>query len=292
MQASALFTSAPLPPQGKGSGEPAESVHLTLLVEPDPTRIDPALEERMELAQRISSLTHSLRKKSVLKVRQPLQRILVPVLNDTTKQQVGLVEDLICAEVNVKHVEFLDDTSGVLVKSVKPNFKVLGKKFGPNMKAVAARIQAMSEAEIAAVQNTDGTPLEVPSLGPVMILTEDVEIRTEDLPGWLVATDGPLTVALDVTLTDELRQEGLARELVNRLQNLRKDSGLEVQDKIRVSLAQTPPELAAAIENFGDYIRTEIQALSLDLVPSLNGDGTALEIDDQTVSAQLEVVSS
>ena len=279
------------------NGQPAEasapeSVHLTLLTEADTSRIDPALEERMELAQRISSLTHSLRKKSVLKVRQPLQRILVPVLNDTTKQQVGLVEDLICAEVNVKHVEFLDDTSGVLVKSVKPNFKVLGKKFGPNMKAVAARIQAMSEAEIAAVQSTDGTPLEVPGLGPVMILTEDVEIRTEDLPGWLVATDGPLTVALDVTLTDELRQEGLARELVNRLQNLRKDSGLEVQDKIRVSLAHTPPALAAAVQNFGYYIRTEIQALSLDLVSSLNGDGTALEFDDQTITARIEVVTS
>ena len=272
---------------------PPESVHLTLLVEANLSRIDPALEERMDLAQRISSLTHSLRKKSVLKVRQPLQRILVPVLNETTKQQVGLVEDLICAEVNVKHVEFLDDTSGVLVKSVKPNFKVLGKKFGANMKVVAARIQAMSEAEILAVQTTDGLPLEVPGLGPVMILTEDVEIRTEDLPGWLVATDGPLTVALDVTLTDELRQEGLARELVNRLQNLRKDSGLDVQDKIRVSLAQTPPALAAAVARFGDYIRTEIQALSLDLLPgSLNGDATTLEIDDQTVSARLEVVTT
>uniref|UniRef100_UPI0035CC4626 class I tRNA ligase family protein n=1 Tax=uncultured Hymenobacter sp. TaxID=170016 RepID=UPI0035CC4626 len=285
--------SAPLPPQGKGSGDGAESVHLTLLAEAQTSLIDPALEERMELAQRISSLTHSLRKKSVLKVRQPLQRILVPVLNETTRQQVGLVEDLICAEVNVKHVQFLDDTSGVLVKSVKPNFKVLGKKFGPQMKAVAARIQAMSEAEIAAVQNTDGTPLEVEGVGMVMILAEDVEIRTEDLPGWLVATDGQLTVALDVTLTDELRQEGLARELVNRLQNLRKDSGLEVQDKIRVSLAQTPPELAAAVARFGDYIRTEIQALSLDLVPgNLNGDATTLEFDDQTVAAKLEVVTS
>lgn len=287
----ASAASAPLPRRA-GAGGGADSVHLTYLAEADTSLIDKALEERMELAQRISSLTHSLRKKSVLKVRQPLQRILVPVLNEMTKEQVGKVEDLICAEVNVKHVEFLDDTSGVLVKSVKPNFKVLGKKYGPKMKAVADRIQRMTEGEIDAIQKTDGISVEIDGVGPFMILPEDVEIRTDDLPGWLVATDGLLTVALDVTLTDELRQEGLARELVNRLQNLRKDSGLEVQDRIQVALAASAPaELHAAVAAFGDYIRTEVQAQRLDFVPEVAG-GAVLEFDDFSVPAKVDVVTA
>ncbi|SHI45750.1 Isoleucyl-tRNA synthetase [Hymenobacter daecheongensis DSM 21074] len=279
MRAEAIERSTPLA---------AESVHLTLLVEADETRIDKALEERMELAQRISSLTHSLRKKSVLKVRQPLQRILVPVLNDTTREQVGLVEDLICAEVNVKHVEFLDDTSGVLVKSVKPNFKRLGQQYGAKLKAVGARIQQMSAEEISTLEKT--CQLAVNIDGEAYTLApDDVEIRTDDLPGWLVATDGPLTVALDVTLTDELRQEGVARELVNRLQNLRKDSGLEVQDKIRVTLGEQP-ELQAAVQSFGSYIREEVQALALDFAADVNG-GSVLEFDDYSVPVQLEVAN-
>ena len=272
-------------------GQGIESVHLTLLVEADETRIDPKLEERMELAQRISSLAHSLRKKSVLKVRQPLQRILVPVLNDTTKEQVGLVEDLICAEINVKHIEFLDDESesGVLVKSVKPNFKRLGQQYGPRLKAVGARIQQMTAAEISQLEKEGSLAVEVDGQ-PITLAPDDVEIRTDDLPGWLVATDGPLTVALDVTLTDELRQEGLARELVNRLQNLRKDSGLEVQDKIRVTLADQQPELTAAVAAFGDYIRTETQALALTFAAAVNG-GSVLEFDDYSVPVLLEVAT-
>jgi len=266
-----------------------ESVHLTLLVQADEARIDNALEERMELAQRISSLTHSLRKKSVLKVRQPLQRILVPVLNDTTREQVGLVEDLICAEVNVKHVEFLDDTSGVLVKSVKPNFKRLGQQYGAKLKAVGARIQQMTAAEISTIEKTGQLTVDVDG-ETYTLAPDDVEIRTDDLPGWLVATDGPLTVALDVTLTDELRQEGVARELVNRLQNLRKDSGLEVQDKIRVVLG-AQPELEAAVQSFGDYIRAEVQALALDFVPEISG-GSVLEFDDYSVPVQLSVATA
>ncbi|KUG05975.1 isoleucine--tRNA ligase [Solirubrum puertoriconensis] len=267
-----------------------ESVHLSELVEAEEHLIDKALEERMDLAQRISSLTHSLRKKSVLKVRQPLQRILVPVLTETTREQVGKVEDLICAEVNVKHVEFLDDTSGVLVKSVKPNFKRLGQQFGPRLKAVAARIQQMTPEEISQLEKVGQLAVEVEGQ-PVTLSPEDVEIRTEDLPGWLVATDGPLTVALDVTLTDELRHEGIARELVNRLQNLRKDSGLEVQDKIRVTLGANQPELVQAVEAFGEYIRTETQALSLDLTNGL-ADGAVLEFDEYSVPVRLEVVKS
>ena len=272
-------------------GQGIESVHLTLLVEADETRIDPKLEERMELAQRISSLAHSLRKKSVLKVRQPLLRILVPVLNDTTKEQVGLVEDLICAEINVKHIEFLDDESesGVLVKSVKPNFKRLGQQYGPRLKAVGARIQQMTAAEISKLEKEGSLAVEVDGQ-PITLAPDDVEIRTDDLPGWLVATDGPLTVALDVTLTDALRQEGLARELVNRLQNLRKDSGLEVQDKIRVMLGDQQPELTAAVAAFGDYIRTETQALALTFAADVNG-GSVLEFDDYSVPVRLEIAT-
>ncbi|MBW3129836.1 isoleucine--tRNA ligase [Hymenobacter profundi] len=270
-------------------GEKPESVHLTLLQAAQTELIDTALEERMELAQRISSLTHSMRKKSVLKVRQPLQRILVPVLNETTREQVGKVEDLICAEVNVKHVEFLDDTSGVLVKSVKPNFKRLGQQYGPKLKVVGARIQQMTAEEISQLEKTGSLPVEID--GEAYTLTpEDVEIRTQDLPGWLVATDGPLTVALDVTLTDELRQEGVARELVNRLQNLRKDSGLEVQDKIRVTLGADQPELKAAVQSFGDYIRTEVQAVALDFAADVNG-GSVLEFDDYSVPVRLELAN-
>ncbi|TGE09315.1 isoleucine--tRNA ligase [Hymenobacter fodinae] len=265
-----------------------ESVHLTLLVEADEARIDKALEERMELAQRISSLTHSLRKKSVLKVRQPLQRILVPVFNETTREQVGKMEDLICAEVNVKHVEFLDDTSGVLVKSVKPNFKRLGQQYGAKLKAVGARIQQMTPEEISTLEKTGQLAVEIDGEA-YTLAPDDVEIRTQDLPGWLVATDGPLTVALDVTLTDELRQEGVARELVNRLQNLRKDSGLEVQDKIQVTLGHQP-ELEAAVQSFGSYIREEVQALALNFAPDLTG-GSVLEFDEYTVPVQLEVAN-
>ncbi|HET9503389.1 MAG TPA: isoleucine--tRNA ligase [Hymenobacter sp.] len=268
-----------------------ESVHLTYLAEADTSLIDKALEERMELAQRISSLTHSLRKKSVLKVRQPLQRILVPVLNGSTKEQVGLVEDLICAEVNVKHVEFLDDTSGVLVKSVKPNFKRLGQVYGPRLKAVGARIQTLTSDELSQLEKQGELAVEVEGEALTLHLDE-VEIRTQDLPGWLVATDGPLTVALDVTLTEELRQEGLARELVNRLQNLRKDSGLEVQDRIQVTLASSAPaELQAAVAAFGDYIREEVQALRLDFVPEVAG-GAVLEFDDFSVPAKVDVVTA
>jgi len=273
------------------AGEKVESVHLTLLQEAQTELIDAALEERMELAQRISSLTHSLRKKSVLKVRQPLQRILVPVLSESTREQVGKVEDLICAEVNVKHVEFLDDTSGVLVKSVKPNFKTLGKKYGPKLKVVAARIQQLTNEEVTQLEKNGSLPIEEVEGETYMLTPEDVEIRTDDLPGWLVATDGPLTVALDVTLTDELRQEGVARELVNRLQNLRKDSGLEVQDKIRVTLGNQQPELTAAVQSFGDYIRTETQALALDFAADVNG-GAVLEFDDYNVPVRLEVATN
>lgn len=267
-----------------------ESVHLTLLVQADETRIDKALEERMELAQRISSLTHSLRKKSSIKVRQPLEKIVIPVLlNDySTHEKVQKVWDIIGAEINVKNVEFLVDTTEQFTKSVKPNFKRLGQQYGPRLKAVGARIQQMTQDEIKELEKLGQLQVEVDGQ-QINLTPDDVEIRFEEVLGWLVATDGPLTVALDVTLTDELRQEGVARELVNRLQNLRKDSGLEVQDKIRVTLQQQP-ELEAAVQSFGGYIREEVQALALDFAPEISG-GAVLEFDEYSVPVQLEVAN-
>ncbi|SHK16490.1 isoleucine--tRNA ligase [Hymenobacter psychrotolerans] len=268
-----------------------ESVHLTRIKDAqwDPSVDSKSLLDRMEYAQRISSLVHSLRKKSGIKVRQPLKQILLPIDDKGKIGLIKLVSDLICAEVNVKSIDFLDDTSGMLVKSVKPNFKRLGQQYGPKLKAVGARIQQMSAEEISTLEKTGQLAVEIDGEA-YTLAPDDVEIRTQDLPGWLVATDGPLTVALDVTLTDELRQEGVARELVNRLQNLRKDSGLEVQDKIRVTLGQQP-ELQAAVQSFGDYIREEVQALSLDFAPEISG-GSVLEFDEYSVPVQLEVATA
>ncbi|AIZ62740.1 isoleucine--tRNA ligase [Hymenobacter sp. DG25B] len=267
-----------------------ESVHLTLLVQADESRIDKALEESMDLAQRISSLTHSLRKKSSIKVRQPLARIAVPVLesDSETHKLIERVRELILAEVNVKDIEYPFGSTDIFVKSVKPNFKRLGQQYGAKLKAVGARIQQMTQEEINELDKTGQLNVEVDGQA-ITLSSEDVEMRFVDVFGWLVASDGPLTVALDVTLTDELRQEGVARELVNRLQNLRKDSGLEVQDKIRVTLGQQP-ELEAAVQSFGDYIREEVQALALNFAADVNG-GSVLEFDEYKVPVQLEVAN-
>ncbi|MBC8081846.1 MAG: class I tRNA ligase family protein, partial [Hymenobacter sp.] len=287
MRAEAVARHTPLAP---------ESVHLTLLVEAAENRIDKALEESMDLAQRISSLTHSLRKKSGIKVRQPLQKIVVPVTQHevlyseagtSIAEKVNRIKDLICAEVNVKDITY-DAGTDMMVKSVKPNFKRLGQQFGARLKVVGARIQQMTSEEIEQLSRTNRLELIIDG-EPILLGLDDVEIRTQDLPGWLVATDGPLTVALDVTLTDELRQEGVARELVNRLQNLRKDSGLEVQDKIRVTLGQQAG-LEAAVLSFGDYIRGEVQAVALSFAADVNG-GTVLEFDEYKVPVRLEVAN-
>ncbi len=283
IRAEAVAKNTPLAP---------ESVHLTLLVEADTARIDPKLEERMELAQRISSLAHSLRKKAKVKVRQPLRRIKVSRDSTEMGEQIMLVEDLICSETNVKQIGFLDDV-GVIVgdKTAKPRFKILGTKYGANVQKLAARIQQMTDGEIRLIELQGDVSVAVEGLGDVVVSKDDVDIITQYAAGYEIATDGPLTVALDVTLTDELRQEGLARELVNRLQNLRKDSGLEVQDKIRVTLADNQPELSAAVAAFGDYIRTEIQALTLDFAPEISG-GSVLEFDDYAVPVRLEVATA
>ncbi len=255
--------------------EGATSVHLTDFPAADQTLIDTELERSMELAQQVSSLVHSLRKGHKLKVRQPLSRILVPVLNADTRRQIEHVSPIIMSEVNVKAVEFVDDASGILKKKVKPNFKALGPKFGKQMKDVAAAITAMTPDQLKELEQSDSL-----QLGAFSLQLSDVEIVTEDIPGWLVASEGGLTVALDVTVTDELRGEGIARDFVNRIQNLRKDRGFSVTDKIHIKLernrnAESNDLVASAIEINSDYIRQEVQAVSLDLVNDLNGLATA-----------------
>jgi isoleucyl-tRNA synthetase len=272
--------------RAKAEGTPLrhDSVHLTDFHPVETAFIDPDLEASMELAQWVCSLVHSIRKINKLKVRQPLSRVLVPVLNENTRQQLASVEDLIKAEVNVKAVELLDDTSGVLNKKVKPNFKALGPKFGPNMKAVAAGIQAMTAADIAELEKVGSFQLAVGN----EITVGDVEILTEDLPGFLTAQEGNLTVALDVSISEELRYEGIAREFVNRIQNVRKDQGFEVSDKITISV-KTPAELVQkALETNREYICTETQALSLNLLDELH-DAIAVEMDEFEVAVKVEV---
>ena len=262
-----------------------ESVHLTDWVSVNRSLINPDLEESMDLAQTISSLVHSLRKKEKMKVRQPLQRILIPVLSKKSLAQIKHVEELIKSEVNIKEVEFLDDTSGVLVKNVKPNLPVLGKKMGPKLRLVNAAISAWSQAEIAAFEREGRMEITVEN-EPMDILLEEVLITTQDIPGWSVASDQGVTVALDVTLTDELKQEGIARDLVNRIQNLRKEMGLEVQDKIRIIVSEENDMVKAAVSSFGEYIQSETQAVTLDL--GAVTDGTVLDMDDFELPVKVE----
>lgn len=238
-----------------------ESIHLTLLTKANETDIDPLLEQRMDYAQRISSLVLSIRKKDNLRVRQPLQKILVPVLDAAFEAHVEAVKDLILAEVNVKEIAYLGDDSGFLKKRIKANFKTLGKRLGKDMKAASDAIAQLTDADVAALERTGQYTLAVNGTEYALTL-EDVEITTDDIPGWKVASDGKLTVALDVTITPALEDEGIARELVNRIQNIRKASGFDITDRIAVVVGEHPAA-ARAITNFGDYIRGEVLADSL-----------------------------
>ncbi len=270
-----------------------DSVHLTDWNLAKTDWIDTDLEQSMALAQQISSLVHSLRKAHKLKVRQPLSRVLIPVLSADIRRQIEHVAPLIQAEVNVKALDFVDDASGILKKRVKPNFKALGPRFGKLMKDVANAITAMTDTELAQLE-ANGTL----TVKDFVILLSDVEILTEDIPGWLVATEGGLTVALDVTVTDELRREGIARDLVNRIQNGRKDLNFAVTDKIRISLTPDPTNEASlllkeAIEAHRQYISDEVQAVSLEVVPepTPNADApTDIEMDEFRFQLQLAVV--
>ena len=205
-----------------------QSIHLTDLVKPTMERKDEELELSMMFAQRISSLVHSIRKASKIKVRTPLQKIMLPVLDERFASRVKSVEEIIKAEVNVKSIEYIDDASGILVKKVKPNFAKLGKQYGPQMKEVVQVINTFTKEEIATLEK------QTFSKGGFDFVLEDVIISAEDVPGWSVRSEGGITVALDITITDELKIQGIALDFVNRIQNLRKEMGMEVLDKIRI----------------------------------------------------------
>ncbi|HNY07487.1 MAG TPA: isoleucine--tRNA ligase [Bacteroidales bacterium] len=248
----------------------AESVHLTNFPVCNNLLIDKDLEERMELAQKISSMVLSLRKRTNNRVRQPLNKLMIPVLDEHFKQQIEKVRSLILSEVNVKEIEYIDESAGILVKKIKPNFKTLGPRYGKLMKQIAAAVDAFTPNEITTIENSGKIELTVENQ-PVEILITDVEIITEDIPGWVVSNMGNLTVALDITITETLRQEGIARELVNRIQNLRKDKGFEVTDKIKVQIEKNS-EINTPIENNFAYICSETLADSLDLIQVLDGE--------------------
>ena len=257
----------------------AVSVHLADFPKFNASSIDKDLEARMELAQKISSMVLSLRKKVNIRVRQPLNKVLLPVLDISFKTKVDAVKNLILAEVNVKEIEYITDTSGVLVKNIKPNFKVLGKKVGGLMKEVAALIVTFSQEQIQTLEQEKRLLVEIG--GKSIELTEDdVEINSEDIPGWQVINDGKLTVALDITITEALKEEGIAREFINRIQNLRKERGFEVTDRIELTVLQHERMKNSLINN-KDYICAEILAEKLNLVDSLDGeDAVDVEVDE------------
>ena len=252
------------------------SVHLANFPKADDNLIDKELEARMQMAQDVTSMVLALRRKVNIKVRQPLQCIMIPVSSSEQKRHVEAVKDLILSEVNVKELQFVEE-SGVLVKKVKCDFKKLGPKFGKRMKAVAASVSEMSQDAIAELERNGKYTLQL-SDGDAIIETSDVEIFSEDIPGWLVANEGKLTVALEVTITEPLRREGIARELVNRIQNIRKGSGFEITDKIAVFISKNS-KTDDAINEYNTYICNQVLANSLDLVDDVE-DGTELDFDD------------
>ncbi len=261
------------------------SVHLTDLTKPDPTKVDSGLEQRMDYAQRISSLILSLRKRENIRVRQPLQKVMLPILDESFIAQVEGVKALILAETNIREIEYITDTAGVIHKRIKPNFKTLGRRLGRQMKAASAIIGAMSQEQINAIEKSGAYLLELEGEQFELGL-EDFEISAEDVPGWLVATDREITVALDLTLTDELLAEGAARELVNRIQNIRKGSDFKVTDRITLQI-EPHPAVIPAVEMFGDYIKGEVLAGKIELVANPNGQEVELA-EDLTIKISVQ----
>ncbi len=253
------------------------SVHLANFPVSVENFVDKSLESKMMKAQTVSSLVLSLRKKEMIKVRQPLQKVMIPILDENQRAEIEAVSDLIKAEVNVKEIELLDDASGVLVKQIKPNFKTLGPRFGKDMGLISKEIQNFSQEQINEIE-AKGLLTLVISGKSIILTSEDVEISSQDIPGWLVANSNGITVALDITLTEELKNEGIARELVNRIQNIRKESGFDVTDKINVQLLKEPI-LEKAVKANEIYIKTETLTENLIFVDQLKN-GIEIEFDD------------
>jgi isoleucyl-tRNA synthetase len=267
--------------------EKVESVHLSDFPVCNESFIDKDLEERMKMAQDVSSMTLALRRKVSIKVRQPLQTLMIPVLDTHQQEALEAVKLLILNEVNVKEMKFVDNSAGILIKKVKPDFKKLGPRYGKVMKQLAEIIQQMSQEDITAFESVGAFTCDIDGKEAVVQLS-DVEIISEDIPDWLVANEGKLTVALDITITDELRKEGLARELVNRIQNLRKSNGLEITDKIKIHILSTQ-QMDEAINDYHEYIKNQILAVSLKIVDILSN-ATVLEFDDFSLSIRIDKV--
>jgi isoleucyl-tRNA synthetase len=258
-----------------------ESVHLSYFPDHQEELIDKDLERRMDVAQKLSSMVLGLRRKVNIKVRQPLNKMMLPVFDPGFREQVEAVKMLVLNEVNVKEVEYITDTSGILVKRIKPNFKTLGPRYGKLMKEISGAINTLGQEEIAAFEKEQAYKITVGGES-IRLQLEDVEIISEDIPGWLVANEGAITVALDINITEELRQEGVARELINRIQNIRKESGFDVTDKIEVQI-EKHELISAAVETHGKYIGSQTLAKNVSLTDKLENHGSKrIDIDEDT----------
>lgn len=266
--------------------EKVASVHLSDFPTSDASVVDKNLEERMQIAQDISSAVLALRRKTNIKVRQPLTQIMIPVLNDQQGKDLDAVRELILNEVNVKELKHVDNAAGILVKKVKPDFKKLGPRYGKIMKQLAAEVQGMSQEAIATFEKEEKYTFDIDGQAATIELA-DVEIISEDIPGWLVANAGKLTVALDVTITDDLRKEGIARELVNRIQNIRKSSGLEITDRINIKLTDLE-QIRETVSEYNNYIASQVLADKIELLESV--DGQNIDMDDYILQISVEKV--
>nr|AMP57296.1 anticodon-binding domain of tRNA [uncultured bacterium] len=259
------------------------SVHLAAMPGVTESAIDTQLEERMQYAQDISSMVLALRRKVAIKVRQPLQKMMIPILDQEFQVQLERVKDLVLAEVNVKDIEFLKDSAGILVKKIKPNFKTLGPKYGKLMKSISEAVGQMGQHDIAELERNGFFALQIQGEA-VELGLEHVEITSEDIPGWLVASEGKITVALDVNVTPELREEGIAREFINRIQNIRKDSGFDVTDKVNIKI-QRHDSINTAIEKHRDYIAAQTLAVNILLMDSCDDSAAkSVDIDEEIIT--------
>jgi isoleucyl-tRNA synthetase len=256
--------------------ETSESIHLSDFPKYEESFVNKSLERKMESAQTISSLVLSLRAKEKIKVRQPLQKIMIPVDNEQQKEEILAVANLIKHEVNIKEIQLMEDASDILIKQIKPNFKALGPKFGKDMRFIAAEVQKFNQEDINKIEKDKNISIEVNGKNLTLDIA-DVEISSKDIEGWLVANEGALTVALDVTISEELRKEGVARELVNRIQNARKDTGLEVTDKIKLTVLNFE-SLQQSIADNKEYIMSETLTNEMVFVEELEN-GTEIEFD-------------
>ena len=264
----------------------AESVHLGEFPKANSAFIDKELEEKMHLAQQLSSMVLSLRKKEKIKVRQPLHKIIVPVLNKAFGDRLESVRELVLAEVNVKEMEAVDGAGGVFEKTAKPNFKVLGPKHGKLMRSIAQYVSAMDQEAIAAFEADEQMTVTIDNQ-EITLTTEDIDVHTQDMPGMLVASEHGVTVALDITITEDLKLEGIARELVNRIQNIRKESGFEVTDRINITL-QDQPDLHRAADSYGQYVKDEVLADEIAFANDVEGQ----ELNFDGIDSKVAVVKS